>query len=639
MPNPVSSRIAEFLKEIAPFSLLKEVELARLCEKVVIRYAMPPEVIFRKGDLPGEFVYIVHEGAVNLEAGTGENVVLREQCGEGDLFGLRPVIAGDNYQLTAEVIEETLLYQVRVEDLKQMMRDEPEVTWFLAQQFAGGVYRNFQRSSGSTHGDGSNPEPFMELSSMEFSKSPITCSPEAVIRDVAVKMRIHNIGSMIVADSMMRPIGIVTDRDLRNDVVTGDVSMDLPVKSIMSAPVITSHPGTCFAAIQIAMMRHQVHHICLTEDGTAGSRIVGVISEHDLLVQQGYHPAILLREIKRCKEGDALRRVRSQAEIWMERQLAQGTHVFLVSEVITEINDALTARAIELSLEEVDQSILVKEKVKWCWLSLGSAGRGEQLLRTDQDHALVYTCSDEEASGDVRDHLLSVAREASLLLEECGYPFCPSDMMASNPKWCLTLEAWKDQFAQWIHEPTEENLMYCGIFFDFRPVYGDVPLAEELGGHICDEIDRKDIFLPFLAKAAIHTPPPLTFFRNFLVEKRGEHKDRFDLKARALMPLVDAARMLILEKGKLSIRNTGERFQYLADTEPQNRELFDQATGILDILMRLRAEQGIAHMDQGRYVDPKNLDKIERFLLRNSFQVISDLQELLSVRFRLSAFM
>jgi CBS domain-containing protein len=637
MHNPVPSRVAEFLREIAPFSLLQPEVLGELCQKVVIRYALPPEFIFREGDAPGRFVYIVHEGSVILEAGSGEHAVLQEQCGEGDLFGIRPVVAGDQYQLSARVAEETLLYQVGVEDLKQIMQNHPEVSWYLAQHFAGRVYRNFQIPPGKGKGPGADT--FMELSSITFSKSPITCAAGTTIRDAATKMRTHNIGSMIVADSRLRPIGILTDRDLRNLVVTGDVPGDQPVGSIMSSPVITKHPQATLAEVQIAMLRNQVHHILLTEDGTPESRVVGVVSEHDLLVQQGYHPAILLREARRCVDGEGLRRIRSQAERWMQRQLAQGTGIALVAEVMTEVNDALTTRAIDLSFEKLDLATRLPGDLRWCWLSLGSGGRGEQLLRTDQDHALVFLCPEDCAPEPAREQLLRLAREASTLLESCGYTACPSDMMASNARWCNTLTEWKGLFSGWIREPTESHLMYSSIFFDFRPVCGDKDLALELAGHIRDEIREKEIFLHFLAKAAIHTPPPLTFFRHFLVEKKGDHRDQFDLKARALMPLVDAARVLILAKGEPTTRNTGERFGFLAREEPQNRELFEQASSILEFLLRLRTEQGLIMPGTGRYIDPKELGRIDRLLLRNSFRVISDLQELIRVRFQLSVFM
>jgi CBS domain-containing protein len=164
-------------------------------------------------------------------------------------------------------------------------------------------------------------------------------------------------------------------------------------------------------------------------------------------------------------------------------------------------------------------------------------------------------------------------------------------------------------------------------------------LTEQLAESILQTIDRKSIFLNFLAKDAIGNPPPLTFFRNFMVEKGGAHKDAFDIKTRAMMPLADAARLLILDAAQPQINNTFKRFDHLAELEPQNAALFEQAADAYEILMRYRALQGLKNKDSGRFFDPSELTKMERLNLRNCFRPINDLQELLKVRFQLSMMM
>jgi CBS domain-containing protein len=209
-------------------------------------------------------------------------------------------------------------------------------------------------------------------------------------------------------------------------------------------------------------------------------------------------------------------------------------------------------------------------------------------------------------------------------------------MMASNPKWCLSLSAWKEQFRDWITNPDEEKILLCNIFFDFRGIFGNPDLPVQLEKCIVEYIESHEIFLNRLALNAVKNPPPLSFFRQFLLEHSGEHKDQFDIKARAIMPLVDAARVLILSNRITGISNTLERFEKLIALEPQNKDIYIMCLESYKILLRFRAKQGLANHDSGRFVHIKSLNKFERLQLRNCFKPIAEVQELIKVRFNLA---
>lgn len=182
------------------------------------------------------------------------------------------------------------------------------------------------------------------------------------------------------------------------------------------------------------------------------------------------------------------------------------------------------------------------------------------------------------------------------------------------------------------------QMLFCTLifFFDYRPVFGNKELAEQLTEHIFTDVEKQRIFLAFMAKNALKNPPPLSFFRNFVVEKSGEHKDEFDIKKRAMMPLADAARVLTIEARVGKVNNTFKRFEKLAELYPTNKDLFEQAADAYEILMRYRTLQGLRNKDSGRYFKPSELNKMQRAQLRNSFQPITDLQSLLTVRFQLN---
>lgn len=277
--------------------------------------------------------------------------------------------------------------------------------------------------------------------------------------------------------------------------------------------------------------------------------------------------------------------------------------------------------------------------VKFSWLALGSQGRHEQLLITDQDNALVFENIKEEDYSKTKTYFLKLAKKINDKLHFIGYEYCPADMMAKNPKWCLSLNEWKNQFNTWITKPTEKAVMMCTIFFDYTLVYGDAYLVQKISESIFKSITNYEIFLNFLGRNAMENPPPLGFFRQFLVEQNGENKDQFDLKSRALMPLIDAARLLTLSHHIKDVNNTIARFQKLIEIEPQNKNVYLSCIDSFKILLRYRTTQGIKHNNNGRYLDLNNLNKSEKLKLKGCFSTIKNIQELVKIRYNLAQMM
>jgi CBS domain-containing protein len=306
-------------------------------------------------------------------------------------------------------------------------------------------------------------------------------------------------------------------------------------------------------------------------------------------------------------------------------------HIMQVSRLITQ---ALVKRCIQLSLD-----IAGKPPVNFAWLGIGSQGRGEQVLLTDQDHALIFEVVKDEDLESTRDYFLALAQQVSKALKELGYIYCPAGMMASNPKFCLSLSEWKEQFSYWIDKPSAENIMMCTIFFDYAKAYGDEGLVYKLSHHIQHQLNGNDRFLSYLGVDAVKNPPPLGFFRQFVLEDNGTHKDEFDIKARAIQPLVDAARLLLLSKGIQTINNTQERFEKLIELEPQNEEVYRACLKSFLMLSTYRNQEGFQKQNTGRYVDLSNLTKSDKVRLKQAFKPIKDIQSVLMHRFKLAHFL
>ncbi len=632
--NTIVHRVFEFLRKYPPFSLMKEDRLLEIAAKIKIKYVDRGQVIFDENDAPGDFLYLVREGSVSLSY-NGETVDI---CDEGDLFGVRSMLSGKPYLLRALSTAESLLYLIPIPGFKVILEQNSQVGMYFAAGLASGQAILRDESSNSSIADKYQLKASPAImGAAPGHKTLITCKKNETISDVAKVMRHHNIGSMVITGDRGAPIGIITDTDLRKKVATGEYPVNVPVEAIMNSPVITMKKGATLIEMMITMMTGHIHHLCITEDGTDQSKAVGIYSERDMLLAQGNHPAILVKEISKAGTLQPLPALRDKAEKLLQQYLQQGVSISIVAKVMTIINDVLIRKAISFGLDAVSKEFN-DPGLKFCWLSLGSEGREEQLLRTDVDNAILYENPPGDKRAEVKEYFLSLGRYVNDVLMQCGFAKCPADIMASNPAYCLSLQEWEQKFYRWINAPDPQALMNGTIFFDFRAVYGDPGLEKSLQEYLVSSMAQAGTFINHLAKNALQNPPPLTFFKNFVVEKGGEHKDEFDVKKRAMMPLADAARVLILHHGHPTVHHTAERFKELAALEPKQADLFNEAGMAYEWLMGLRTRFGLAQQDSGRFLPIESLNKLEKQMLRNSFVPIKELQKLLEVRFQLDYF-
>ncbi len=642
--NSALQQVVDFLKAHPPFSFLPPSDLALLAERLQLRFVAAGEVLFREFEPPEAHFYIVKKGRIQLLQSEGERSLLIDECDEGEIIGIRALFAEDFYISTAIAAEDSLVFVVPAAPAKSILLQHPQVSLFFASGFAVGISKGRggleaslpekkSRYFLSPKKDSNVWERDLDKIFLNPFKQILSCPPSWPVWKAAQAMSQSQVGSILVVDERLHPLGIITDTDLRKKVVARQEQVkQLAVSNIMSSPVKTVLPNLSVLELMLHMTSSGVSHLCITQDGSPHSPALGILSQRDVLMAQGQQPALLAKKMRRSSSVEELAALRQQAEDLVKHYLQQELAVPLVSKIITEINDILIQKAIALAEEALlQEGWQVPQQTSFCWLSLGSEGRKEQFLRTDQDNALVYDDSIEEQAGA---YFLAMSRKCTDILVACGFAPCPADMMASNPQWCQPLSQWKRYFGDWIASPDEKALMMSTIFFDFRPVAGNFALAEQLKDFVFQKTQGQDLFFGLLAQNALQNLPPLSFFKNFVVEKSGEHKDLFDIKARAMMPLADAARLLTYSLRLPLYSSTFERFEAIAKAEPSLREVCEAAALGYEILMRHRALQGFAQGDSGRYINPQILNKLERQMLRNIFQTIAQLQEIISVRFR-----
>ncbi|MEM8846218.1 MAG: DUF294 nucleotidyltransferase-like domain-containing protein [Bacteroidota bacterium] len=635
MKNTISERIADFLKAFPPFSNLARKQLETLSEEVTIIYKEKNSFVFSVDESAHNQFYVVHKGAIALW--DKEEKTVLDICDEGDIFGLRPLMANENYRLTAKSEEESILYAIPIEKFRPYSKENRQVADFLVESFASNTRNPYDKTNrGQLLGDAfqsntKNNTPLLDLQLVDFSSNIISSTEQTTIKSIAEKMTAKGIGAMLIEKEGL-PIGIITDKDLRNKIATGGYSISSKAKSIMSSPVITYPARLTITQAQMAMMKSNISHLVLTEDGTTHTKAVGILSKHDIMLSLGNNPAVLVKAIKRTNSPEEIKPLRNGVMNLLRGYLEQNIPLTLTSKIISELNDACIKRVVELSLEKMPS----EPPVKFAWLAMGSQGRSEQLLHTDQDNALLFEDVADSKFDKTRDYFLQLARSITTGLNVIGYEYCPADMMGSNPKWCNSLSGFKKMTAKWIANPGPDEVLLSSIFFDYNRTYGDKDLVSKLSRYIFDTVEQYPIFLTHLASGALMNPSPSGFFREFLVEQDGVHKDFFDLKLRALMPLVDAARVLILSRNVPDISNTWERYEKLAELEPNNKELFLACSYATKALLRFRTKQGLLNNDSGRYINLEQLSKEEKMKLKRTFKTIKQIQEVLNVRFMVS---
>ena len=621
-------RVFSFLNQLYPFLFFEETDLKRLSENVRISVFKKDKVVFSIGQQPGGYFYVIKKGAVRIEQVENGLGLLVDLCGEGELFGLRSIIAESMYLYNAIALEDTILYEVPAKLFIETYNNYPQASAFILKQITlNQIHRDKSELKNAPKSLLSEYSPIIRNSE---EKKLVVAGQEDSIQSAIEKMSQHNVSSIIVVNLKTFPVGIITDRDIRNYVAKGYDGLK-PLDSIMSSPVTCITPQATMAEIQLTMIDSGFHHLCVTEDGSNLSKCIDIVTEHDLLYAGANDPVVIIKQIKSAATISGLKKARTKIDRFVKLLVhgeSQGHKTMLT--IADHLNRAVIKKAAEISFLEESENNKTISKSHFAFFTMGSAARGEQLLITDQDNGLIIH----------EDHLLhknsyeNLGKRICNYLNEIGYLYCPADMMARNPYWCVSLNEYKKRIRHWVMSPGPEEILNTSIFFDFRHELGNKELTRNLTSFILETIKGQDVFFRFLASQATGNPPPTSFFRNFIVEKDGAHKDLFDVKLRAISPLVDSARLLALNKGFMISGSTIARFEFLKKADESNEVLYNEAIESFLELLITRVENW--NQEMGRYINPADLDKVKRLKLRQCFEPIKRLQNMIERMFQIA---
>lgn len=637
MNATISQRIADFLKEYQPFNYLPYDDLIAIANTIRVINLEKHKSLFQINDPLHDVFYMVASGVVHLTVISDAEETLLNKCYPGDIFGLRPFFAKNNYQMTAKAREESIIYAIPIASFKPFVAQNTDILNFLLESFAtNSKHSSDKENPGKLMSDNvmysESQSDMLYFQSLTYTKTPLKVATSSTIKQVAQLMTDNLMSSALVIDQNY-PIGIVTDSDFRAKIATGRYEISAPVDKIMASPVITVTENVSVAEAQLLMLKYNVSHLCVTHDGTDKSDIKGIISEHDLVVAQANNPGVLLKEIKKSQTGKDLKLVRDKLTDIIQSSLQKSIPLSHISSIAGEITLAIVKRAVELAILD-----LGSPPARFAWLSIGSQGRKEQLLFTDQDSILVFEDVAADKYRDIKDYFIKLAKKTTATLEKVGFPLSAEGHVASNILWCKSLTDWIKQYNSWMNTPGENSNEISSVFFDYEMAIGEQKIEDMITDNILKNAKNNVLFFDYLGNDALKKPAPLNFFKKFNTEEEGEHKGKFDIKTRGLMPLIDGARLLILNMNIKGINNTYLRYKQLAITDPKYAEVYLDCAEAFLTLSKFRTLEGLKNDSTGQYINLDEISKIDREKLKNALAPMRELEELIKNRFQLTQF-
>jgi CBS domain-containing protein len=613
----LKDEIIDFFETVLPFNRLSRQTLGDIVDDITMEYYPMGEQILKKDGPPSEFLGIIKKGGVKVfQISENNEEVVVDLRGEGEHFGILSLLSGDRARNNVVAIEDTICYQVPKKTVLEILKNNPEINeYFLKSFFVNLLDKTYEETRKAYTGGTTGEQLLFSTKIREIVRTePKTITPDITIQQAALAMAANKISSLVVVDADGVALGMVTDRDFREKVVAVGLDVKQPVKAIMNTPVISiDSEDNCFEAL-LRMIRHRIHHILVSENG----KLKGMLTNHDFMLLQGSSPTILVKEIGQIRTIHELQDTASKFYKAVSSLLRYGARPHNITGLITELMEKIINTVIDIFEQEKGSS-----PVPYSLFFFGSGGRHELTLSFRVKLGIIY----QDASSPEQEQ--EIGAYFSLLAETVNnslrtYHLC-------NHELCLKKEhiqgesAWQDYFKKW---GTRAGTGRDAGFFDMRAIRGEHETINILRQYLITRSHQFRGLMEALAAATIQVKPPLGFFKDFVVEKGGGHKNELDLYDKGIKPLVGCARIYGLEKdirrrstlGRLHELNSGNGFKVAEDVA--------QAFGYLNALLihnQLRqAEDG---MVPDNFINPDILTNLERKTLKESFQLAARLYE------------
>ncbi|NLA55258.1 MAG: cyclic nucleotide-binding/CBS domain-containing protein [Corynebacterium humireducens] len=606
--------VRSFLADLEPFTRLPVAELDALPARMTMEYVRRGEDIIRLG-ATNDFLYIIRSGAVDVIDDEG---ILLDRRDDGRSFGYSTLLGEHTSRYTMTAVEDSLLLLLPREEFVALGERNPDIMRFYSSQS-----RRIRAAAEELRGDSSTDVLRTKLREFKIP-NPVSIGPTATIREAAELMEEHKVSSLLitVGDQLE---GIVTDRDLRGRVVAKGLDITLPITEIMTLRPRTVNSETLAFEAMLIMAEMRIHHLPIVDEG----QLTGIVTTADVMRLLRHDPIYLTAEFSRRNSPEELKDAYSQASEVAVRFIERGASAEETSGIMTIAADSLARRLLKLGEEKFGAP-----PVPYTFVVLGSQGRREMGLASDQDNAMVL--SDDYVEAEHGKYFADLAEYVCQGLHTAGQVLCPGDMMASNPEWRMTRTKWLDTFRLWVTAPEPDALLHAQTFFDFRGIHGDTELADDVHNNAVGMARGARRMHAHLAALAARREPPLGFFRGLVVDRSGEYANTLNVKKGGTAGIVQMARLFALASGVTALGTRNRLIEASATGAVSERgalDLVDAFDYLNSITLRHQATQLREKSVPDYNIDPNKLGKMDREHLRDSFQIIKSMQNALATKY------
>jgi len=629
----MTTHTANVLGKIEPFSRLPERMLQEIPASLGTSHYFQGMTLFVQNKTRLSSFSVVLQGELEqyiLESGEKS---LRRVLNQGDTYGGLSLLFNQGVSLyMVQTLEDTMLGRLETGKFFELCSVCPEFAAYFIDRFRElsddkAFLEHFTRqASQSEHLE---PDSTRIPVSSVFSSSYPDCVAETPVAEAARMMTDKGTGHIFVRQESGAHTGVITDSDLRSKVICGREGLDSPASRVMSTPLTSVSVNEDLLRAMTTMLRSNISRLGVLDE--SGQRLMGVITEKDILrAQMGSH----LRTLHEMQAAGTVRELAFQHEQLphlVKTLVDRGASAHYLNRFITSFNELVLERLMHFSLRE-----LGPPPARFAFLLMGSEGRREQTLKTDQDNAIVFEDVAEQDREDVQSYFLELGTRVCDWLHQVGQHYCEFDIMAKNPTWCQPLSVWKRYHRKWIESDDPQGVLHANIFFDFRLGYGQEELVRDLQQSLFRRMGQWPGFLQHMARNASQIKPPLSFFGNFVLEENGDKKGGFDIKS-AMRLVVDFARIYALQEG-IPETNTPKRLEAMHQAGLLDRRNLDDLVHTYEYLMfqRLKHQaENVASRDipPDNYVLPSKLTNIEQQSLKEAFKRIRTAQGKLRMDF------
>ena len=612
--------LVEQLVTVVPFSEMDKESVELFIKNCDEQYYEPNEIIIEPNAGVPQCLYLIRQGSVSGKRDQQHGASIYFELDAGEMFSIGSVLTSRPVSTVYRSIGDTFCLQFPVKKLTDFGIQSPRFIDYLKGSFQTILHKS--QEDLRQHFAAKAAETQLHQNTLEslVTREPVSVLPQTTLREALITMDEMRIGSILVIDESKRLQGILTRHDLLKRVVLAEKDLSVAISEVMTSDIKTLEASDTVEMAGHLMMQASIRHLPIVKD----AQVVGLISERDLFSFQRFSVSNISAAIHGAKNIQALVRAAEHIRQYSKNLLSQGVTGNRLTSLVSYLNDLLTSRLITMTASEFNV-----EADQFCWLALGSEGREEQTISTDQDNALILA---DGVSDAAMQHYLHFARQVNEGLDQCGFPLCKGNVMASNPKYCRRQTDWIKRCAGWIEAGSPQDLLDASIFFDFRPISGNASLALGVSDYVSMAAAATPRFVALLATNAMNWKVPLTMFGG-LDTATVDGKQVLDFKLNGTALVVDFARIYALANN-ITVRNTRERLEAISRLPRFGQTKVEDWVSTFEFLQTMRLKAQID--SEGQNTNPNALDtaklsSVDKVILKAAFNISKTMQQRLKL--------